>query len=58
LSNLKVLYGTGHTRMNRETGAVEQVGGVRWTIKDGVVYDAHQLLADVAAMVEAQKTAR
>lgn len=58
LANLKVLYGTGHTRMDRETGEVGQVGGVRWTIKDGVVYDAHQLLADVAAMVEAQKAER
>jgi hypothetical protein len=32
-----------------------RVGGVRYTIKDGIVYDAKQLLADVAAMVEAQK---
>jgi hypothetical protein len=24
-------------------------------IKDGIVYDAHKLLEDVAAMVEAQK---
>ena len=58
LANLKVLYGTGHTRMNPETGAVEQVGGVRWTIKDGIVYDAHELLADVAAMAAEQRAAR
>ena len=58
LDNLKLLYGTGHTRLNRETGAIEQVGGVRWTIKDGIVYDAPALLADVAVMVEAQKAAR
>ena len=32
-------------------GEVERVGGVKWTIKDGIVYDAKQLLADVAAMV-------
>ncbi len=30
-------------------------GGVRFTIKDGIVYDAKALLADVAAMVAAQK---
>ena len=54
LANLKVLYGTGHTRLNYETGAIEQVGGVRWTIKDGIVYDAPALLADVARMVEEQ----
>ena len=28
-----------------------------WTIKDGIVYDAKQLLADVAKMVEKQKRA-
>lgn len=55
LDNLKVLYGTGHTRLNRATNKLETVGGVRWTIKDGVVYDAPRLLEDVAAMVAAQK---
>ena len=58
LANLKVLYGTGHTRLNYETGAIEQVGGVRWTVKDGIVYDAHALLADVARMAEEQRAAR
>ena len=58
LDNLKLLYGTGHTKLNYETGAIEQVGGVRWTIKDGIVYDAPALLEDVAGMVEAQKAAR
>ena len=58
LANLKVLYGTGHTRLNYETGAIEQVGGVRWTIKDGIVYDAPALLADVARMVEQQRAER
>lgn len=57
LDNLKLLYGTGHTRLNRETNKLETVGGVRWTIKDGVVYDAPRLLEDVAAMVAAQKAA-
>ncbi|ABC62818.1 amidohydrolase family protein [Erythrobacter litoralis] len=58
LENLKVLYGTGHRRLNRETNQLETVGGVRWTIKDGIVFDARALLADVAQMVEAQKAAR
>ena len=57
LANLKVLYGTGHTRLNRTTNRLETIGGVRWTVKDGIVYDAHKLLADVAAMVDAQKAA-
>jgi hypothetical protein len=34
------------------------VGGIKWTIKDGIVYDAKQLLADVARMVEKQKQDR
>jgi len=51
LANLKVLYGTGHERLNPDTQAVERVGGVRWTIKDGIVYDAPALLASVERMV-------
>jgi imidazolonepropionase-like amidohydrolase len=55
LENLKVLYGTGALRLNDETRAVERVGGVRWTIKDGIVYDAKALLRDVRDMVEQSK---
>ena len=58
LQNLKTLYGTGHVRLNDETGRPERVGGVRYTIKDGIVYDARRLLADVAEMVRTQKVAR
>jgi len=57
LENLKVLYGTGAVKLNDETGEVERVGGVRWTIKDGIVYDARELLADVRAMVDEQEAA-
>jgi hypothetical protein len=31
------------------------VGGVKYTIKDGIVYDAKKLLADVRAMVAEAK---
>ena len=55
LSNLKVLYGTGHLRLNPQTNRQEKVGGVKYTIKDGIVYDAQKLLADVAASVADQK---
>lgn len=51
LANLKVLYGTGAIRLDDETNKPERVGGVRWVIKDGIVYDAKQLLADVEGMV-------
>ncbi|HSM52858.1 MAG TPA: amidohydrolase family protein, partial [Erythrobacter sp.] len=55
LANLKVLYGTGHRRLNRETNQLETVGGVRWTIKDGIVFDAPALLESVAQMVAEEK---
>jgi hypothetical protein len=58
LENLKVLYGTGAVRLNDKTGKAERVGGVKYTIKDGIVYDARKLLADVAKMVEKQKQER
>jgi imidazolonepropionase-like amidohydrolase len=58
LQNLKVLYGNGAPKLNDETGLSERVGGIRYTVKDGIVYDAKQLLEDVKKMVEDQKRAR
>lgn len=58
IENLKVLYGTGWIRLNDDTREVERVGGVKYTIKDGIIFDARALLADVRAMVEAQKAER
>ncbi|MVM40023.1 amidohydrolase family protein [Spirosoma sp. HMF3257] len=50
LANLKVLYGTGAIHLN-EKNEVERVGGVTYTVKDGIVYDAKKLLADVRKLV-------
>ena len=58
LENLKVLYGTGAVRLDDETGEPMRTNGIRYTIKDGIVYDAEQLLADVREMVAAQKAER
>lgn len=58
IANIKVLYGTGTLRLNNETGKSERVGGIKYTIKDGIVYDAQQLLADVEQMVTRQKAER
>jgi hypothetical protein len=58
IENLKVLYGTGWIRLDDRTGQFGWEGGVAWTIKDGIVYDAKRLMADVAAMVERQKRER
>ncbi len=54
LKNLQVLYGTGAIHLN-ENGETKRVGGVKYTIKDGVVYDAKQLLKDVKTMVDKAK---
>ena len=58
VDNIKVLFGTGAVRLNDETGEPERVGGILYTIKDGIVYDAKQLLADVAEIVRKQKATR
>jgi imidazolonepropionase-like amidohydrolase len=50
LHNFKTLYGTGHLKLD-DQGQPERVGGVRYTVKDGIVYDARELLADVRNMV-------
>lgn len=55
LANFKVLYGTGAIRLNDQTNTPERIGGVKYTIRDGIVYDARKLLADVERMVEAAK---
>jgi hypothetical protein len=54
LQNLKVLYGTGTIRINENNEPV-RVGGVKYTIKDGIVYDAKKLLEDVRVMVDQHK---
>ena len=36
-------------------GKIIRAGGVKYTIKDGIVYDSKKLLADVKKMVEAEK---
>lgn len=54
LQNLKVLYGTGAIKLT-EDNEVVRVGGVKYTIKDGIVYDAKALLKDVRDIVKEAK---
>ncbi len=54
LRNFKVLYGTGAIKLNESNEPV-RVGGVKFTIKDGIVFDAKKLLADVRVIVRAAK---
>jgi len=58
VANLKVLYGTGWFRLNDATQKVENYGGVKWTIKDGIIYDAKKLLADIEKMGDEQRRKR
>ena len=54
IANFKVFYGTGHYRLGLDNKA-EYVGGVKYTIKDGIVFDAKQLREDVKKLVEQAK---
>ncbi len=55
LENLKVLYGTGAIMLDDATGTVRRTRGIKWTIKDGIIYDAKALLRDVLEMVARAK---
>ena len=55
IADFKVLYGTGAIRLD-ENNEVVRTEGVRYTVKDGIVYDAQQLLEDVKAMVKDSKS--
>tara|TARA_B100000575_G_scaffold54069_1_gene40602 strand:+ start:38849 stop:40411 length:1563 start_codon:yes stop_codon:yes gene_type:complete len=54
LENFKVLYGTGAIKLNKNNEA-ERVGGVKYTIKDGIVFDSKLLLSNVKEMVRKSK---
>ena len=54
LENLKVLYGTGAIKLNNEN-KVTRVGGVKYTIKDGIIYNSKKLLEEVKHMVLEEK---
>lgn len=54
LRNFKILYGTGHFRLNDNNQPI-RTSGINYTIKDGIIYDAKALLADVKKIVEEAK---
>jgi imidazolonepropionase-like amidohydrolase len=54
LANLQTLYGTGAIKLT-ENNEVVRVGGIKYTIKDGIIYNAKDLLEDVRKMVEEEK---
>lgn len=54
LQNLQLLNGMGAIKVTDDNKVI-RAGGVKYTIKDGIVYDAKKLLADVKAMVDEEK---
>jgi hypothetical protein len=54
IDNFKVMYGTGVTRYSEDGVTMTYGGGVKWTIKSGVVFDCKELLREVAEYVESQ----
>ncbi len=54
LRNFKTLYATGHVKLDENNKPVT-VGGVKYTIKDGIIFDARQLLEDVKQIVKQAK---
>lgn len=54
LKNLKVLYGTGAIKLTDDNEVIRE-GGVKYTIKDGIIYDAKGLLEEVKQMVADEK---
>ncbi|MBN8578607.1 MAG: amidohydrolase family protein [Cytophagales bacterium] len=54
LANLQTLYGTGAIKLTDDNKVV-RAGGVKFTVKDGIVYDAKKLLADVKKIVDEEK---
>ena len=56
LANFKVLYGTGHRKLNLQTNQMETTTGIVYTIRDGIVFDAKKLLGQVRDMVDYDKT--
>ncbi len=54
LKNLKVLYGTGAIKLTKDNEVI-RAGGVSYTVKDGVIYDAKKLLEDVKELVDKEK---
>ena len=53
LTDFKLLYGTGAMRLDEATNRVEWHRGLKYTIKDGVIFDVAELLSDVRDLVKA-----
>ncbi|RUO68429.1 amidohydrolase family protein [Idiomarina ramblicola] len=57
MDNFKVLYGTGHFKLD-DNNQPMRTEGIQYTIKDGIIFDAQQLLQDVKSIVAEEKAER
>jgi len=55
LANFKVLYATGTYHLDEDSGEIGRSQGIRYVVKDGIVYDADRLRQDVLDMVREAK---
>jgi hypothetical protein len=51
------MYGTGLRHFTND-GKIVKKGGIKWTIKNGVVFNNEQLLNEVAEYVSEEKAKR
>jgi imidazolonepropionase-like amidohydrolase len=58
IANMKLLFPTGTLHLNDETGKTERVGGIAYTIKDGIIYDNAVLRKEIRNMVAKSKADR
>jgi cytosine/adenosine deaminase-related metal-dependent hydrolase len=54
MDNIKVMYGTGVNRYSSDGESITHSGGVRWTVKNGVLFDCRELLNAVEDYVISQ----
>jgi hypothetical protein len=58
IANMKLLFPTGTLQLNDASGKTERVGGIDYTVKDGIIYDNRVLRKEIRDMVNKQKTER
>lgn len=54
LKDYQKRYGTGAIKLTQDNEVV-RVGGIKYTIKDGIIYDAKELLKEAKEMVDVEK---
>jgi len=58
LANLNLLLPTGTIHLDDASGQTQRIGGIAWTIKDGILYNGKQLRQEIRDMVAKSKAER